>query len=326
MSLKVGVLMHPLSLSRASSSTADLVGTGVQRGHRLWIFHPSDLSVESGGRVGIVGRPVESAHPDFTGYGDCGAAHRMAASEFDIILFRLQPPLEFAYFAVCHILARVETSVLIVNRPSALARVAEKLFAMDYPDLHPATVVSSEKTTLAEFRRSVGDVIVKPLYDFQGAGVFFLRSDDKNFDALFETLTRLYRAPVVMQEYLTEAMYGDKRIFLIHGAPVAALNRVPAEGSARANLHAGGRPEPTQLSERDLEICARLGPRLARDGFLFVGLDVIGDYVTEISVTSPTGIVQVRDLGGPDVSTKLWEQLERITGASNVLSAARGAG
>lgn len=309
--LTVGVVMRALGDAQTASSTAALVEAAIVRGHSVYITHPADLSLVRGREGCAVGRRVPTDFASLHRYDSLGESELLGIAELDLLLLRVQPPIDTRYFAACHMLAQLEDTIAIVNRPSALIGHAEKLFAMRFPDLHPETVVSANKETLEEFRSTYGDVVIKPLYDFQGAGVFLLREDDKNLDALLETLLRLYGTPVVMQRYLSEARRGDKRIFLVDGKPVGALNRIPAEGSVRANLHAGGTPRLAQLSDRDHEICCRIGPPLAGDGLLFVGIDVIGDYITEVSIASPTGIVQLAESGGANIVDVVWDALER---------------
>lgn len=308
--MRVLVVTKPLAPARPSSSTAEIVRTGLQRGHELFVGHPDGLVLSAGGAVTAIVRPVERCRTTLTDYDDCGAALQLDVADVDLVLMRLQPPVDVGYLLVCELLSHGEERARFVNRPSGLASFVEKLFPIRFPDVHPPTVITAHPETLRKFRREQREVVLKPLNDFQGRGVIIVTADDKNFDALVDLLLDRHGGPIVAQAYIPEVARGDKRVFMIGGRPVGALNRIPASDSRRANLHAGGKPRLARLSARDLEICERVGPELVRLGFNFVGLDIIDGSLTEITVSSPTGLVQLRECGGPSVAVVLWEHLE----------------
>ena len=231
-------------------------------------------------------------------------------SDMDVVLLRQDPPYDMAYLTTTYVLQRIHPKTLVVNDPIHVRDAPEKLFPVLWPELIPPTLISNDRTAIRAFRAEHGDVIVKPLYGNGGAGVFRIRAEDENLGSLLETFERLSREPLIVQRYLPEVRKGDKRIILVDGAPAGAINRVPAEGEARSNMHVGGRPEPIDLTARDREICATIGPELKKRGLIFVGIDVIGDYLTEINVTSPTGIWEIRRFGGPDIAGLVWDAIE----------------
>jgi glutathione synthase len=214
------------------------------------------------------------------------------------------------YITATHLLEHVSRRVLVVNDPKEVRNAPEKLLVTHYPELMPPTLITSDRDEIRAFRQEHGDIIVKPLYGNGGAGVFRIRADDENLVSLLELYERMYREPIMIQRYLPEIRKGDKRIILIEGEPVGAVSRVPSEGEARANLHVGGRAQKTVLTEREREICARIGPDLRATGQIFVGIDVIGDYLTEINVTSPTGIHEINRLDGVKIEATLWDAIE----------------
>jgi glutathione synthase len=224
---------------------------------------------------------------------------------------RQDPPFDMAYITATHLLEHIHPSTLVVNDPAEVRNAPEKLFVTHFADLMPPTLITSDRARIAEFRREHGDIILKPLYGNGGAGVFHLRPEDENLNAMLELFTQLYREPVIVQRYVPEVRGGDKRIILVDGEPAGAVLRLPAEGEARANFHAGGRPAKTTLSARDREICELIGPALKERGLVFVGIDVLGDYLTEINVTSPTGIQEIDRLDGVKIAALLWDAIER---------------
>jgi glutathione synthase len=229
----------------------------------------------------------------------------------DVVLLRQDPPFDMGYITTTHVLERIHPTTLVVNDPFHVRNAPEKLFVTLFPDLMPTTLITSDLEEIRAFRAEHNDIILKPLYGNGGAGVFRVKPDDENLGALLEMFTQFYREPVIVQRYVPQVRKGDKRIILVDGKPVQiAINRVPAEGEARSNMHVGGRPEPIALSPRDMEICQRIGPELAARGLIFVGIDVIGDYLTEINVTSPTGIQEIRRFGGPDIAALIWDVIE----------------
>jgi glutathione synthase len=224
---------------------------------------------------------------------------------------RQDPPFDMAYITATHILERIHPKTLVVNDPAQVRNAPEKLFVTEFADFIPPTLITSDRAEIADFRAQHKDIILKPLYGNGGAGVFRVKQDDENFGALMEMFTHFYREPVIVQRYLPEVRQGDKRIILVDGEFAGAINRVPAAGEARSNMHVGGRPEKTELTAREKDICAAIGPELKRRGLIFTGIDVIGDYMTEINVTSPTGIHEVRRFGGADIAALVWDAIEQ---------------
>jgi glutathione synthase len=215
-----------------------------------------------------------------------------------------------SYITSTHLLERVHPKTLVVNDPAWVRNSPEKIFVTEFPDLMPKTLISRDPATINAFRAEVGDMILKPLYGNGGAGVFHVKPDDRNMSSLLEMFAQMYREPFIAQEYLSDVRAGDKRIILIEGEPAGAINRVPAEHDSRSNMHVGGRAEHSELTDREKEICARIGPSLKARGFILVGIDIIGDKMTEINVTSPTGLREIRNFGGPDVAALFWDAVE----------------
>jgi glutathione synthase len=215
------------------------------------------------------------------------------------------------YITVSHNLERIHPKTFVVNPPAAVRNAPEKILVAEFPELMPPTLVTRDRALIREFRKEHGNIILKPLYGNGGAGVFFLQEGDHNLAALIELFEQNFREPFMVQRYLPEVRQGDKRIILVDGEPVAGLNRVPADGEARSNMHAGGRPELSELTAREHEICAAIGPALKERDLIFVGIDVIGGYLTEINVTSPTGIREVKRFGGPDIAVLIWDAIEK---------------
>jgi glutathione synthase len=231
-------------------------------------------------------------------------------SKWDVVLLRQDPPFDMAYITTTHLLERIHPKTLVVNDPAQVRNAPEKVFVLDFLDLMPATLITRSLEDVQAFRRQYGDIILKPLYGNGGAAIFRVAPEDTNLASLVELFQTVFREPFMVQEYRPEVRQGDKRIILVDGEIAGAINRVPAADETRSNLHVGGTATPAELTTRDREICARLGPELKRRGLLFTGIDVIGDYLTEINVTSPTGIRQVRDFGGPDIAALIWDAIE----------------
>jgi glutathione synthase len=309
MSLAVAIQMDPIeTIDIGGDSTFAMALEAQARGHRLWHYLPRALSLRDG-KLTAKARPltvqaVRGAHFSFAEWEtvDLGAV--------DVILMRQDPPFDMGYITATHLLEHVADRVLVVNDPREVRNAPEKLLVTHYPELMPPTLITSDRDEIRAFRREHGDIIVKPLYGNGGAGVFRIRPDDENLVALLEVYERMYREPIMIQRYLPEIRQGDKRIILVEGEPVGAVSRVPSEGEARANLHVGGRAQKTVLTEREREICARIGPDLRATGQIFVGIDVIGDYLTEINVTSPTGIHEINRLDGVKIEATLWDAIE----------------
>ena len=240
-----------------------------------------------------------------------GDPERADLSTFDVVLLRQDPPFDMGYITTTHLLERIHPKTLVVNDPAHVRNAPEKIFVTEFPDLMPETLITRDPEEVAAFRRAHGDIIIKPLYGNGGAGVFRLSEGDQNLASLLEIFAAAYRGePYVVQRYLPAVRAGDKRIILVDGVAVGAINRVPADGESRSNMHVGGRPEPIEMTRRDREICEAIGPSLKARGFIFVGIDVIGDYLTEINVTSPTGIREVKRFGGADIAALVWNAIE----------------
>ena len=239
-----------------------------------------------------------------------GPVRSMNLSDMDVVLLRQDPPFDMQYITTTHILERIHPATLVVNDPAWVRNSPEKIFVTEFPDLMPETLITRDPDEVDEFRKKHGDIIVKPLYGNGGAGIFHLQEADRNLAALLELFLQTFREPFIVQRYLSEVREGDKRIILIEGEPVGAINRVPAEHDSRSNMHVGGKAEPTEMTDREREICARIGPALRERGFTLVGIDVIGGLLTEINVTSPTGLREVERFGGPNIASLFWDAVE----------------
>ncbi len=310
MPLKVAVQMdHLARITIRGDSTFALMLEAEKRGHLLYHYTPDRLAMRDG-RVGATIEPVsvqdvEGSHFTF------GPSDFVDLSTFDIVLLRQDPPFDLAYITTTHLLERIHPETLVVNDPVSVRNAPEKLFVTEFADLAPPTLITRDRGRIADFRKEHGDIILKPLYGAGGAGVFRISGGDENLLSLLEMFEGAYREPFVVQRYLPEVRKGDKRIILVEGEPAGAINRVPAVGEARSNMHVGGRAEPAEMTARDKEICAAIGPRLRELGLTFVGIDVIGDYLTEINVTSPTGIREVKRFGGADIAALIWDAIEK---------------
>jgi glutathione synthase len=239
-----------------------------------------------------------------------GERRHVGLDEFDVVWLRQDPPFDMGYITTTHLLDHVHPRTLVVNDPFWVRNCPEKLLVLNFPDLIPPTTIARDLETLRAFKHAHGDIILKPLYGNGGAGVFRLDPSDRNLASLHELFTGMSREPLIAQKFIPDVSNGDKRIILVDGEPVGAINRVPAAGETRSNMHVGGRPEKSGLTERDLEICARIGPTLREKGQIFVGIDVIGRYLTEINVTSPTGIQELERFDGRNVAALVWEAIE----------------
>jgi len=237
-----------------------------------------------------------------------------------VVLMRQDPPFDMAYITATHMLEHIHPQTLVVNNPASVRNAPEKLLVTHFPALMPPTLVSFDPEAMRAFRAQHSDIIVKPLFGNGGAGVFRIKPDDENFASLLEMHFARSREPLMLQRYEPAVRQGDKRIILVDGEPLGAINRVPAAGEARSNMHVGGRPEAARLTSRDREICARIGPTLRQQGLIFVGIDVIGDYLTEINVTSPTGLQEIARFDGTNLAGKIWEVIEgKVTERKDVL-------
>ncbi|WP_114373914.1 glutathione synthase [Elioraea thermophila] len=312
--LAVAIQMDPIETIDIDADSTFVLGLEAQaRGHSLWHYLPRHLSL-SGGRVVARARPLTLRREKGNHY-TFGPWTELDLASMDVVLMRQDPPFDMAYITATHILEHIHPKTLVVNDPVSVRNAPEKLFVTHFLDLMPPTLISADRDQIQAFRREHGDVILKPLYGNGGAGVFLLRADDMNFNALFELFTERSREPLVIQRYVPEVREGDKRIILVDGEPMGAINRIPPEGEARSNLHVGGRAEKTTLTDREREICARLGPALRERGLIFVGIDVIGGYLTEINVTSPTGLQEVARFDGVHLERAIWDAIEaRLAG------------
>jgi len=309
MSLTVAIQMDPIEkIDIAGDSTFALALEAQARGHTLFYYGPRDLSWQDGTVTAFL-RPlaVKAVKGDHFSLGEAAARD---LSDMDVVLMRQDPPFDMAYISATHMLERIHPRTLVVNDPAQVRNAPEKLFVTAFADFIPPTLISSDPRAIRAFRAEHKDIILKPLYGNGGAGVFRVGEQDENLGSLLEMFTTFYREPVIVQRYLPAVRRGDKRIILVDGAFAGAINRVPAAGEARSNMHVGGRPEATELTPREKAICAAIGPELKRRGFLFTGIDVIGDYMTEINVTSPTGIQEVRRFGGADIAALVWDAIE----------------
>lgn len=309
MTLKVAIQMDPIeSINIDTDSTFMMALEAQRRGHALWHYHPRDLALR-GNRLFAKVRPMQ-VRRERGNHHSMGAAEIIDLSTMDMVLMRQDPPFDMAYITATHLLEHIHPKTLVVNDPAAVRNAPEKLFVTHFPELMPPTVITSSREEVMAARAEWKDIIVKPLFGNGGSGVFHVKPDDENLGALLETFTQLYREPIIVQKYLPEIRKGDKRIILIDGKPAGAVSRIPQDGEARANFHAGGSAGKTELTSREQEICEAIGPTLRQQGMLFVGIDVIGDYLTEINVTSPTGIQEINRLNGSALQSTLWDAME----------------
>ncbi|MCV3768418.1 glutathione synthase [Rhizobium sp. TRM95796] len=303
---------HVSSINIAGDSTFAMSLEAQARGYRLFHYTPNQLSMRDG-KIYATVEPMELR--DVKGdHFTLGEPERVDLSTMDVVLLRQDPPFDMAYITSTHLLERIHPKTLVVNDPAWVRNSPEKIFVTEFADLMPQTLITRDVKEIARFREEMGDIILKPLYGNGGAGVFHSSRDDRNFTSLLEMFGQMFREPFIAQQYLPAVRKGDKRIILIDGEAVGAINRVPAETDSRSNMHVGGRAEHTELTAREQEICARIGPALRERGFLLVGIDVIGDYMTEINVTSPTGIREVQKFGGADIAALFWDAVEKKRG------------
>ncbi|THF58848.1 glutathione synthase [Ollibium composti] len=309
MPLDIAVQMdHVRTVNIVGDTTFALSLEAQRRGHRLYHYTPDRLAMV-GGKVFARLEPM-TVRDEKGDHFSLGEPVRTDLSEMDVVLLRQDPPFDMNYITTTHMLDRIHPKTLVVNDPAWVRNSPEKIFVTEFPDLMPETLITKDPAEVAAFRREHGDIIVKPLYGNGGAGVFHLPEADRNLASLLEMFAQLFREPFIVQRYLKDVRQGDKRIILIDGEPVGAVNRVPAETESRSNMHIGGRAEKTELTPRERDICAAIGPELRRRGFILVGIDVIGDYMTEINVTSPTGIREIKRFGGADVAALFWDAVE----------------
>lgn len=307
--MKIAIQMDHISTIHIHGDTTFALALEAQkRGHQLFHYTPDQLSMRNGE---VTARVEDLTVRDEEGnHFSLGQAHRVSLKTMDVVLLRQDPPFDMNYITTTHLLERIHPDTLVVNDPMWVRNSPEKIFVTEFPDLMPETLITRDVEEVNAFRAEFGDIIIKPLYGNGGAGVFHLKKDDRNLTSLIEMFDILYPEPFVVQRYLDDVRKGDKRIILIDGEAVGAINRVPAETDARSNMHVGGRAEKTELTKRDHEICERIGPSLKERGFMLVGIDVIGQYMTEINVTSPTGIRELKRFGGADAASLFWDKVE----------------
>jgi len=317
--LKVAVQMDPMEpINIDGDSTFALMLEAQARGHAMWHYEVRNLALREGrgggtgglqARLIAVARPVQVQREHGRHYS-FGPQETLDLARMDVVLMRQDPPFDMAYITATHMLEHIHPATLVVNDPAAVRNAPEKILVTHFPGLMPPTLITWDVNAIRDFRAEFKDIIVKPLFGNGGAGVFRIRPDDENLAALLEMHFARSREPLMIQRYEPAVRQGDKRIILIDGEPAGAINRVPAQGEARSNMHVGGRAEKSSLTARDLEICRQIGPMLRDQGLLFVGIDVIGDWLTEINVTSPTGLQEIARFDGRNLAAQIWQKIE----------------
>lgn len=309
MGLKVALQMDPIgSVNIDADSTFRIALEAQARGHELFFYTPDKLAFDEG-RVTARGWPIELRREQGN-HVSYGPETEVDLGEYDVVWLRQDPPFDMGYITTTHLLEMIHPRTLVVNDPFWVRNSPEKLLVLRFPQLIPPTAIARDLATIRAFKARHGDIILKPLYGNGGAGVFRLDPNDRNLGSLHELFTSMSREPLIVQKFLPDVAKGDKRVILVEGEPIGAINRVPQAGETRSNMHVGGRPEKIGLSPRDLEICAAIGPVLREKGQIFVGIDVIGDYLTEINVTSPTGAQQLKAFTGIDATALMWDAIE----------------
>ena len=309
MGLKIAVQMDPIErINIAGDSTFALMLEAQARGHSLVYYTPDKLSLRGETLVAET-RDVEVR--DVVGdHVTLGASRLTDLAEMDVVLLRQDPPFDLAYITTTHLLERIHPRTLVVNNPASVRDAPEKIFVLNYPSLMPPTLISRDRALIEAFREEHGDIVMKPLYGNGGAAVFKVSRKDPNFGSLFDLFSATFREPWVNQRFLPKVTEGDKRIILVDGVAAGVVNRVPAENDIRSNMVRGGAAQPTDLNAREREICETIGPELRKRGLLFVGIDVIDGNLTEINVTSPTGVRAIKRIGGPDLAVAIWDAIE----------------
>lgn len=311
MPLKIAAQMDPIErIDIRGDSTFAILLEAQKRGHEIFYYTPPNLAL-NGARLLARGHTLMVKDQDGNHYRLSDPRVVDLGQEIDVVLLRQDPPFDMAYITTTHLLERIHPDTLVVNDPAEVRNAPEKLWVLDFLDLMPPTMVTRQLDDVLAFRATHKDIIIKPLYGNGGAAVFRIKPDDSNLSSLVELFQTVFREPFMVQEYRPEVTLGDKRIILVDGEVAGAINRVPQQGETRSNLHVGGTAREVALTARDKEICARLGPELKRRGLIFTGIDVIGPYLTEINVTSPTGIRQVKAFGGNDVAAMIWDAIEQ---------------
>ena len=310
MSLTVAIQMDPIETIDIDGDSSFVLALEAQvRGHGLYHYLPQHLSFRDG-RVYARARPLE-VRREAGNFASLGSEEIIDLAALDVVLMRQDPPFDMAYITATHLLEHIHGDTLVVNDPVSVRNAPEKLFVTHFSELMPPTLITSNRDEILAFRKEHMDIILKPLFGNGGAGVFHLRPEDENLNALLEMFTEMFREPIIVQRYLPEIRQGDKRIILVDGKPVGGVSRVPQPGDARANFHAGARGEKTTLNKREQQICEAIGPILKDKGLIFVGIDVIGDYITEINVTSPTGIQEINHFDGICIEADIWDAIEK---------------
>jgi len=309
MSLSVAIQMdHIRTVDMDSDSTFVLALEAEARGHALYHYLPEQLSFANG-RVQALAQAL-SVRRKKDDHFTLGEPETIDLADMDVVLLRQDPPFDMAYITTTHLLERIHPETLVVNDPAEVRGAPEKLSVANYPDLMPPTLITRDAGQVAAFRAEHKDIILKPLYGNGGAGVFHVKPEDENLNAMLEQFREFYREPLIAQAYLPDVRQGDKRIILIDGEAAGAINRVPEDGEARANMHAGAEPVQATLTDREREICDRIGPDLKARGLIFVGIDVIGGFLTEINVTSPTGLQEINRFDNVCLEAQTWDAIE----------------
>ncbi|TDI59190.1 MAG: glutathione synthase [Alphaproteobacteria bacterium] len=309
MTLSVAIQMDPIqTVDIDGDSTFALALEAQSRGHSLFFYLPRNLSLRD--NVVVARGQDMTVRRELGNHVTLGEERQIDLSTMDVVLLRQDPPFDMGYITTTHLLERIHPKTLVVNDPAQVRNAPEKILVTEFPDLMPETLITANKDDIVAFRAEYKDIIMKPLYGNGGAGVFRVRQGDENLNALFEMFEQFYREPIIVQRYLPEVRQGDKRIILVDGKAAGVINRIPAEGETRSNMHVGGVAEKSGMTTRDHEICEVIGPMLSERGLIFVGIDVIGDYLTEINVTSPTGIQEIDRYDGVNLSGQIWDAIE----------------
>ena len=321
MSLAVAIQMDPMeSININADSTFALALEAQRRGHALFHYLPSALALRNG-RVMARIRPLE-VRRELGNHFTLGDEQMVDLATMDVVLMRQDPPFDMAYITATHLLEHIHPKTLVVNDPVHVRNAPEKLLVTHFEGLMPPTLITADRAQILDFRNEYKDIVLKPLFGNGGAGVFHVTPGDENLNSLLELFTQLYREPVIVQAYLPEVRQGDKRIILVDGKAAGAVNRVPASGEARSNLHVGGKAMKAELTARDREICDAIGPTLRERGLIFVGIDVIGNYLTEINVTSPTGIQEIDRFDDVCIEAQIWDAIELRRAATSTVPTA----
>lgn len=310
MSLGVAIQMDPIeAIDINADSTFVLALEAQRRGHKLFYYLPKDLTLRDGHLYATVQRlKVQSVAGAHALLDD---PETLDLATLDVILMRQDPPFNMTYITATHLLEIIQPTTLIVNDPVSVRNAPEKILVTNFKDLMPRTLITSNVSEINAFRKEIGDIVIKPLYGNGGAGVFHLRPEDDNLNVILELFSEFYREPVIVQQYISDVRDGDRRIILIDGKAAGAINRIPAKGESRSNMHAGGKPTSWSITAREQKICEAIGPTLVERGLIFAGIDVIGNFLTEINVTSPTGLQEVNRFDGVSLESEIWDSIEQ---------------